>query len=56
VGAFAVHPGLLGAELKNVLNFPGGGLLFQLAKGRMTKTPEQARALVSDSYTLNPET
>jgi hypothetical protein len=35
----ALHPGLIGAELKNVLDFPGGGLLFQLAKGRVTKTP-----------------
>ena len=44
VAAFAVHPGLIGAELKNVLDFPGGGLLFSFARGRRTKTPEQAAA------------
>ena len=46
VAAYAVHPGLIGAELQRTLDFPGGGILYSLAKGRVTKTPSQAAATV----------
>jgi hypothetical protein len=32
VAAYAVHPGLIGAELQRTLDFPGGGILYSLAK------------------------
>ena len=46
VAAFAVHPGILREELRHALSFPGGGLLYALAEGLATKTPERAAATV----------
>jgi WW domain-containing oxidoreductase len=46
VAAFAADPGTMGAELKHALNFPGGGLLFALAEGRVTRDARRAAATV----------
>ena len=45
VAAFATHPGAMDAELRAAyLDFPGGGMVFQMIKGIATKTAAQAAA------------
>ena len=46
VAAFAADPGLIDAELKHALSFPGGSLLFALAEGRLTRDARRAAATV----------
>ena len=46
VAAFAADPGMMGAELRHAMRFPGGGLLFALAEGRVTRDARRAAATV----------
>ena len=46
VAAFAADPGMMGAELRHAMRFPGAGLLFALAEGRVTRDARRAAATV----------
>ena len=46
VAAFAADPGMMGAELRHAMRFPGGGLLFALAEGRVTRDARAAATVV----------